>query len=51
MDDLVDLIEELPANLVTRLLKHVDENQRQVINQLLSYPKDSAGVMFVKIKN
>ena len=42
MDDLVDLIEELPANLVTRLLKHVDENQRQVINQLLSYPKDSA---------
>ena len=45
MDDLVDLIEELPANLVTRLLKHVDENQRQVINQLLSYPKDSAGTI------
>ncbi|MFQ9072147.1 MAG: magnesium transporter MgtE N-terminal domain-containing protein [Faecalibacillus faecis] len=34
MDDRADLIEELPANLVTRLLKHVDENQRQVINQL-----------------
>ena len=36
MDDLVDLIEELPANLVTRLLKHVDENQ---ICVLLFLPK------------
>ncbi len=43
MDDLVDIIEELPANLVMRILNHIDQNQRETINQLLSYPKDSAG--------
>lgn len=43
MDDTVDLLEELPANLVTRILKQVDAEKRAQINMLLNYPKDSAG--------
>lgn len=43
MDDTVDLLEELPANLVTRILDTVDSAKRNSINQLLNYPEDSAG--------
>ena len=43
MDDTVDLLEELPANLVTRILDVVDSAKRAKINQLLNYPEDSAG--------
>lgn len=43
MDDTVDLLEELPANLVTRILDTVDSAKRASINQLLNYPEDSAG--------
>lgn len=43
MDDTVDLLEELPANLVTRILDVVDNDKRTSINQLLNYPDDSAG--------
>lgn len=43
MDDTVDLLEELPANLVTRILDVVDSTKRNSINQLLNYPEDSAG--------
>ena len=43
MDDTVDLLEELPANLVTRILNAVDSSKRNSINLLLNYPKDSAG--------
>lgn len=43
LDDTVDMIEEMPANLVHRILKHVDEDTRRSINQILKYPKDSAG--------
>ena len=43
MDDTVDLIEEMPSNVVTRILKNVDKNDRKVINELLKYPEDSAG--------
>lgn len=43
MDDTVDLLEELPANLVTRILDTVDSAKRASINQLLNYPDDSAG--------
>lgn len=43
MDDTVDLLEELPANLVTRILNTVDTAKRNSINQLLNYPDDSAG--------
>lgn len=45
MDDLVDLVEDLPANLVTRILNHASASQRQIINQLLSYPRESAGAL------
>ena len=43
MDDTVDLIEEMPSNVVTRILRNVDKNDRKVINELLKYPEDSAG--------
>ena len=43
MDDTVDLIEDMPANLVDRILRNTDASTRAQINQLLNYPKDSAG--------
>lgn len=43
MDDTVDLLEELPANVVTRVLEAVDPEKRKQINILLQYPEDSAG--------
>lgn len=43
MDDTVDLLEELPANLVKRILDTVSASDRSLINQLLNYPEDSAG--------
>ena len=43
MDDTVDLIEEMPSNVVTRILRTVNRNDRKIINELLKYPDDSAG--------
>ncbi|WP_242957697.1 magnesium transporter [Lachnoclostridium sp. An118] len=43
LDDTVDVLEEMPANVVDRLLMATDEETRQQINQLLQYPEDSAG--------
>ena len=43
VDDAVDIIEEMPANVVTRILKYTDPEMRKTINELLKYPKDSAG--------
>ncbi|MGP1415563.1 MAG: magnesium transporter [Treponema sp.] len=43
LDDIVDLIEEMPANVVKRILKNTSDGNRQLINQFLKYPKDSAG--------
>ena len=43
MDDTVDLLEDLPANLVTRILDIIPSKDRILINQLLNYPEDSAG--------
>ncbi|MBR7163719.1 MAG: magnesium transporter [Clostridia bacterium] len=43
MDDTVDFLEEMPANVVKRVLKNTDETTRKTINQLLQYPDDSAG--------
>lgn len=43
MDDTVDMLEELPANLVNRILDTVSSSDRALINQLLNYPEDSAG--------
>ncbi len=43
LDDTVDIIEEMPANVVKRILKTADPEDRKTINQLLEYPDDSAG--------
>ena len=43
MDDTVDLIEEMPSNVVKRILRAVNKEDRQIINELLQYPEDSAG--------
>ena len=43
MDDTVDLLEELPANLVKRILDTVSASDRSLINQLLNHPEDSDG--------
>lgn len=45
LDDTVDIIEEMPANVVKRILKNTDEATRNSINTILNYPKDSAGSM------
>ncbi|MDD2427345.1 MAG: magnesium transporter [Eubacteriales bacterium] len=42
-DDAVDFLEEMPANVVKRILKNSDDNTRTLINQFLKYPADSAG--------
>ncbi len=43
VDDAVDLIEEMPSNVVRRILKQADPDTRKEINELLKYPEDSAG--------
>ena len=43
LDDAVDVIEELPANVVKRVLKNASLDDRKTINELLQYPSDSAG--------
>lgn len=43
IDDMVYLIEEMPANVVKRILKNSSEDDRKMINQILNYPQDSAG--------
>ena len=54
IDDTVDIIEEMPANVVKRILRHSDKEARQSINQILRYPKDSAGsimtIEFIDLK-
>jgi len=53
-DDIVDFLEELPSNLVKKILQSATEDQRYEMNLLLSYPEDSAGYMmttdFVELK-
>ncbi len=43
LDDTVDIIEEMPANVVKKILRSASPKDRALINQLLGYPKDSAG--------
>ena len=43
MDDTVDIIDEMPANVAKKILKATDVQTRKLINQLLAYPDDSAG--------
>ncbi|MBR6553945.1 MAG: magnesium transporter, partial [Clostridia bacterium] len=45
IDDTVELIEEMPAGVVKRILRNADEESREAINRILRYPKDSAGSM------
>ncbi|KGM97440.1 magnesium transporter [Clostridium novyi A str. 4552] len=42
-DDTIDLLEEMPSNVVSKILKNTDEERRKLINQFLNYPEDSAG--------
>lgn len=43
IDDTVDLIEEMPANFVSRIIHNADPSTRKMINEILKYPTDSAG--------
>lgn len=43
LDDAVDIIEEMPANVVARILRNTDAETRKTINEILLYPEDSAG--------
>lgn len=43
LDDYVDLVEELPANVVRRVMQNSSRENRSLINQYLKYPEDSAG--------
>ena len=43
VDDAADIVEEMPANVVKRILKHADPEMRSSINQILRYPENSAG--------
>ena len=43
VDDAADLVEEMPANVVNRILKNADPEMRKSINQILRYPEYSAG--------
>ncbi|CAG7840260.1 magnesium transporter [Clostridium novyi B str. ATCC 27606] len=42
-DDTIDLLEEMPSNVVNKILINTDEEKRELINQFLNYPQDSAG--------
>ena len=43
LDDTVDIVEEMPANVVKRILRHSDPETRKSINEILKYPDDSTG--------
>ena len=43
LDDTVDFIEEMPANIVDKILKNTSNDKRKLINQMLKYPENSAG--------
>ena len=43
IDDAVDIIEEMPANVVKKILTNTDSETRKTINEILNYPEDSAG--------
>lgn len=54
LDDTVDFLEEMPSNVVKKVLKNTDEETRKLINQFLNYPEESAGsimtIEFVDLK-
>ena len=52
LDDAVDFLEEMPSNVVNRVLANVTPDTRKMINQFLNYPEDSAGsIMTVEYVN
>jgi len=54
VDDMVDIIEEMPANVVHRIIQNAPPEKRNQVNMILRYPKDSAGSImtteFVELK-
>ena len=50
VDDAVDMLEELPANVVKRVLKNSNPEQRKLLNQFLKYPEDSAGSVMTAVR-
>lgn len=42
LDDTVDLIEEMPSNVVKRILRSISPEERKIVNEFLNYPSDSA---------
>lgn len=54
VDDLADLVEEMPANVVSKILKNANEDTRKALNTILQYPEDSAGSLltteYVRLK-
>lgn len=54
LDDSVDFLEELPANMVKKILQNTEKQKRDLINQFLNYPEDSAGsimtIEYVELK-
>ncbi|HPC99911.1 MAG TPA: magnesium transporter [Acetivibrio sp.] len=54
LDDTIAFLEEMPSNIVKKVLKNTDEETRKLINQFLNYPEDSAGsimtIEFVDLK-
>lgn len=55
LDDTVDFIEEMPANIVDKILKNTSSDKRKLINQMLKYPENSAGsvmtVEYISLKD
>lgn len=43
VDDAADIVDEMPANVVKRILQNADPEKRRMINEILQYPEDSAG--------
>ncbi len=54
-DDVIDLIEEMPASMVSKILESVQQDKRKLINQFLQYPENSAGglmtIEYIDIKD
>lgn len=44
-DDIIDLLEEVPAGITERILRHTNEEERSLVNEFLNYPEESAGAL------
>lgn len=54
IDDMVDMVEEMPASIVKKIIEHTDSSKRKLINEFLQYPESSAGslmtIEYVELK-